>query len=339
MSTIQKRKIEHVQIVADNDAVDRHKFYFDEIHLTHRALPEIDLAAVDASIQFLGKKLSFPLLVSSMTGGGDPLLKKINTRLAEAAEAEGVAMAVGSQRIFFTEPTARSSFDLRGVAPNTLLFSNLGAIQFNENMTIQHARAVIDILKADALCIHLNPLQEAIQPDGDTCFSNLCQCIGEMAQDLEVPVIVKEVGAGISTVDATLLIQAGVKIIDVAGSGGTSWSRVEGERSDDPSLGSLFQDWGLPTPLALKQLAPISNELTLIASGGIRSGVDMVKAIILGASFCGIARPFLKPAMESTEAVRHVIQRIKREFVTAMFLLGAGQIADIQNHEELMIQT
>jgi isopentenyl-diphosphate delta-isomerase len=217
-----------------------------------------------------------------------------------------------------------------------LLFSNLGAVQLNEDMTLAHARAVVQVLKADALCLHLNPLQEAVQPGGDTNFFNLQEKIAKIVQGLEVPVIVKEVGAGISVADAALLIKAGVKYIDVAGTGGTSWSRVEGERSDDPSLGELFQDWGIPTPLALKQLAPL--DVTLIASGGIRSGLDMAKAVVLGASLCGVARPFLNPAMESAEAVRKVIQRMKREFVTAMFLLGADRVETIQGHGELLVK-
>lgn len=336
MSQLEKRKAEHVRIVAKDPSMDRRKFYFDKIRLMHRALPEIDLKDVDPSVEFLGKKLSFPFLISSMTGGGDKLLKKINTNLAEAAEAEGVAMAVGSQRIFFSEPTAQSSFDLRGVAPTALLFSNLGAVQFNEDMTLQHAKAVVDVLKADALCIHLNPLQEAIQPEGDTNFSNLWKKIGEIVQGLDVPVIVKEVGAGISVADAELLIKAGVQTIDVAGAGGTSWSRIEAARCDDPSLGELFQDWGIPTPEALKALSGL--DVTLIASGGIRTGIDMAKAIILGASVCGMARPFLTPAMESTEAVRTVIRRVKKEFVTAMFLLGTRTVGDLKGHKELVLE-
>ncbi len=336
MSELEKRKVEHVKIVAQKDEMDRRKFYFDEIRLTHRALPEIDLKAIDPSVEFMGKKLSFPLLISSMTGGGDKMFRTINTNLATAAEAEGVAMGVGSQRIFFSQPTARSSFDLRHVAPTTLLFSNLGAVQFNEDMTLAHARAVVQVLKADALILHLNPLQEAVQPEGDTNFSNLRKKIGEIVQGLEVPVIVKEVGAGISAADAELLIEAGVKYIDVAGSGGTSWSRVEGERSEDSSLGHLFQDWGIPTPVALKQLA--SLDVTLTASGGIRSGLDMAKAVVLGASLCGIARPFLNPAMESAEAVRKVIQRLKREFITAMFLLGADRVEKIKGRDELLVK-
>ncbi|MFA5688035.1 MAG: type 2 isopentenyl-diphosphate Delta-isomerase [Kiritimatiellales bacterium] len=337
MNNLEKRKGEHVKIVSQNEETDRRKNYFDEIRLIYRALPEINLDAVDPSVEFLGKKLSFPLIISSMTGGGDKLLKKINLNLAAAAEAEGVALGVGSQRILFSAPLAKSSFDLRSVAPAAPLLANLGAIQFNIELTLQHARAAIQILEADALCLHLNPLQEAIQPEGDTTFAGLAEKIGEIISGLDVPVIVKEVGAGISAADAELLVRAGVKIIDVAGAGGTSWSRVESERTPDSSLGKLFQDFGLPTPFALQQLVPYRDRATLIASGGIRTGIDMVKATILGASFCGIARPFLAPAMDSVAAVRHEIQKLKREFVTAMFLLGADTIDKIKNRAELII--
>ncbi len=336
MSQLEKRKGDHVRIVAEDASMDRRKFYFDEIRLTHRALPEISLTDVDPSVEFLGKKLSFPLLISSMPGGSGKQLETINRNLAEAAEAEGAAMGVGSQRILFDDPSAASSFDLRGVAPTTLLFANLGAVQLNYGLTVDQIRSAIDLLKADALILHLNSLQEAIQPEGDTDFSNVWKKMEQLFQTLETPVIVKEVGAGISKADAERLIKAGAKIIDVAGAGGTSWSRIEAARCDDPSLGELFQDWGIPTPAALKALAPL--DVTLIASGGIRTGIDMAKAMILGASLCGMARPFLDPAMESVDAVRKVIQRIKKEFVTTMFLLGARTVDDLKGHEELILK-
>ena len=328
--------------------MDRRKFYFDEIQLVHRALPEINLADVDPSVEFLGKQLSFPLLISSMTGGSGAQIKTINRNLAEAAEAEGVAMGVGSQRILFDDPSVAASFDLRSVAPTALLFANLGAVQLNYGMTIDQIRSAMDVLKADALILHLNPLQEAVQPEGDTDFSNLCQPlasaserrgkkIGDVVQGLEKPVIVKEVGAGISRADAELLVQAGVKIIDVAGAGGTSWSRIESARCDDPALGELFQDWGIPTPQALMELSEL--DVTLIASGGIRTGIELAKAMILGASLCGMARPFLTPAMESAEAVRQVIQRIKKEFITAMFLMGQKNIEQLQGNKSLILKS
>ncbi|MBM4151973.1 MAG: type 2 isopentenyl-diphosphate Delta-isomerase, partial [Kiritimatiellaceae bacterium] len=186
---------------------------------------------------------------------------------------------------------------------------------------------------------NVNPLQEAVQPEGDTNFCNLQEKIAEIARGLSVPVIAKEVGAGISAVDAERLIQAGVRYIDVAGTGGTSWSRIEGARSEDPSLGELFQDWGLPTPIALRELAPYRDRVTLLASGGIRSGLDMAKSVVLGASLCGVARPFLAPAMESADAVRKVIQKLRREFLTAMFLLGADRIEKIKGNESLVVKS
>jgi isopentenyl-diphosphate Delta-isomerase len=335
MSQLKTRKAEHVEIVANDASMDRRKFYFDDIRLSHRALPEINLAEIDPSIEFLGKKLSFPFLISSMTGGPGEQLETINRNLAAAAEAEGVAMGVGSQRILFSEPEAKASFDLREVAPATLLFANLGAVQLNYGMTVEQVQSAIDVLQADALILHLNPLQEAVQPEGDTDFSVLQDKIEALVRRLTVPVIVKEVGAGISQIDARRLMVAGVDIIDVAGSGGTSWSRIEAARCGDPSFGELFQDWGIPTPDALKALAPL--DVTLIASGGIRTGVDMAKAMILGASLCGIARPLLTPAMESADAVRGVIQRVKKEFVTTMFLLGARTVDELQGHEEFIV--
>jgi isopentenyl-diphosphate delta-isomerase len=337
MSEIQNRKLDHVEIVAKDESMDRRKFYFDAIRLTHRALPEIDLADVDPSIEFCGKKLSFPFMISSMTGGCGEQLKTINRNLATAAQAEGVALGVGSQRVLFDDPAAAPSFDLRDVAPDALLFSNLGAVQLNNDVTIDQIRSAMDVLKADGLILHLNPLQEAVQPEGDTNFSNVWKKMAEVFQALEKPVIVKEVGAGISKADAELLIKAGAKIIDVAGAGGTSWSRIEGARSEDASLGECFQDWGVPTPDALRALSDL--DVTLIASGGIRSGIDMAKAIVLGASLCGVARPLLTPAMESADAVRAVIQKIKREFVTVMFLLGARSVEQIRGNESLILQS
>jgi isopentenyl-diphosphate delta-isomerase len=337
MEPIHQRKIEHINIVSDDHAIDRRQHYFDRIHLTHRALPELNLADVNPATTFLGKKLTFPLLISSMTGGADEELIKINRNLATAAEAEGVALAVGSQRVFFSDEAARESFELRDFAPSTVLLGNLGAVQLNYEMGFADCEAAVKLLGADGLYLHLNPLQEAVQPEGDTDFSGLSPKIAMIVQRLKCPVIVKEVGAGISAVDVEHLLSAGVKYVDLAGSGGTSWSMVESRRSEDPALGELFSDWGIPTPLALRQMKPYRHELTLIASGGIRSGIDMAKAMVLGASMCGMARPFLDPARESADAVREVIRRIKREFVTAMFLLGMGTIENLTGNEELLL--
>ena len=335
------RKVEHINIVTADENIDRRKYYFDTIHLTHRALPEIDLKRIDPSVQFMGKGLSFPLLISSMTGGNHKLIKKINRNLAEAAEATGVAMGVGSQRVMFSEPESRSSFRIRQFAPNALLFSNLGAVQLNYGFSIDFCRKAIDEVEADAMCLHLNPLQEVIQPEGDTNFSNLGEKIGRIVANLKHPLIIKEVGCGISPQDVETLIDNHVQYIDVAGSGGTSWSRIEyyrqkcEEKSD--TLGILFQDWGIPTPLALQMLQPYSDKITTIASGGIRNGLDMAKAIILGASLCGMASPFLNAALLSTDAVIEVIHRLKREYTTTMFLLGVNTFDKLHGNTSLII--
>ncbi|MFT5124211.1 MAG: isopentenyl-diphosphate delta-isomerase [Kiritimatiellia bacterium] len=335
---VNNRKIQHIEIIQSDKAVDRRKNYFDLIQLSHRALPELNLADVDASCTFMGKELSFPLLISSMTGGDHVVVETINRNLALAAEATQVAMGVGSQRVMFTNQEARKSFAIRAHAPTTLLFGNLGAVQLNYGFGIQHCREAIEVLEADGLYLHLNPLQEAVQPEGDTNFSGLAEKIAAIAQTLEQPVILKEVGSGFSEVDANRSIDMGIQYIDVAGAGGTSWSRIEHHRkgAPDDEIGLVYQDWGIPTPQALQQLAPYRNQLTLIASGGLRSGLDMLKSVILGARLCGLAAPFLQPAMESPEAVIQVIERLRREFRTGMFLLGCKNLEALETSPELI---
>lgn len=327
---VNDRKLDHIRILRHDQDADRRKYYFDAIRLTHRALPEINFDEIDTRMTFMGKTLSFPLLISCMTGGSGEELCRINRHLAIAAETAGVAMGTGSQRVMLEDPRARESFMLRQHAPSTLLFGNLGAIQLNCGVTPDQCRQLINDTGMDALCLHLNPLQEAVQPEGDTCFRGLTDRIREVTRVLQAPVIVKEVGAGISRNDAQALINAGVRYIDVAGAGGTSWSRIEhGRDPSGPSIGLCFQDWGIPTPDALRHLAPLRSAATFIASGGIRSGLDMAKAMILGASLCGIARPFLEPATVSADAVFSHIQRLKREFQTAMFLLGVATVPEL----------
>ncbi len=338
-----RRKIEHIDIIGSDPDVDRRMYHFDSIRLVHRALPEINFADVNPGTDLLGKHLSFPLLISSMTGGDHALIEKINRNLAAAAEETGVAMAVGSQRVMFTTPAARTSFEIRGVAPNALLFSNLGAVQLNYGFTVDTCRDAMAALDADGIFLHLNPLQEVVQPEGDTNFSGLAAKIGAVVKGVDKAVIVKEVGAGISPADAVQLLAHGVRYIDVAGAGGTSWSRIEHHRNHnrgaDESIGLMFQDWGIPTPLALSLLKPYRDRLTLFGSGGLRSAVDMVKAVILGASLCGMASPFLKPARESKDAVIDAIMKLKKEFTTTMFLLGVKDIATLHGNESLILNT
>jgi isopentenyl-diphosphate delta-isomerase len=338
-SPVNKRKLEHIRVIQKEAETDRQKHYFDHIRLQHRALPELDFEAIDPSIGFMGKRLALPLLISCMTGGDHELTRRVNHNLALAAEQAGVAMGVGSQRVMFTDPKSRRSFALRPLAPTAVLLANLGAIQLNYGFDEEMCAEAVAAVGADGVELHLNPLQEAVQAGGDTRFGGLADRIGTVAQALAVPVVVKEVGAGLSLADGRLLAARGVRYLDVAGSGGTSWSRIESYRQSDAgarSLGLAFQDWGLPTPQALMDLAPLRPAVTLIASGGVRNGIDMVKALILGASLAGVARPFLAPAMESPEAVLAAIHQLQREFVTAMFLLGVARASDLIGNRGLL---
>ncbi|MGH1463091.1 MAG: type 2 isopentenyl-diphosphate Delta-isomerase [Neptuniibacter sp.] len=335
-----ERKLEHIQAIENDPLTDRSKHHFDQIRLMHRAMPEISLDEVDTSCSFLGYDLTFPLLISSMTGGDHELIKSINRNLAIAAQQTGTALAVGSQRVMFTNAEARESFELRGLAPDVPLISNLGAVQFNYGMTAEQAKQAIQCLQADALYLHLNPLQEAVQPEGDTDFSNLKDRLTDLVDKVEVPILLKEVGSGLSPADIELGLAAGIKHFDVAGTGGTSWSRIEHHRRKDGNdLGILFQDWGIPTPVALTLANSYLDHATIVASGGLRDGIDMVKSVILGASLCGMAAPLLKPAMQSADAVVEEIEKIKTEFRTAMFLLGAPDVATLFNNRSFLLES
>ncbi len=203
-------------------------------------------------------------------------------------------------------------------------------------MGIEQCQQAVDLLQADGLYLHLNPLQEAVQPEGDTDFSDLAQRIAEVVEGINVPVLLKEVGCGLSVADIELGLKAGVQYFDVAGSGGTSWSRIEHHRRDQDELGLVFQDWGIPTPIALQQATALQSGATLVASGGLRDGIDMVKSVILGASLCGLAAPFLEPAMESADAVVAQIERLHREYRTAMFLLGVASTEELHGASSLI---
>ncbi len=337
MSEISQRKSQHIEVCLNGEDVDRQSNQWNDIKLTHRALPELDFNAVDTSTEFLGKTLAFPFLISSMTGGRSGNLAKINQRLAEAAEICGVAMAVGSQRVQMEDDGAENSFSLRQFAPTTVLIGNVGAVQLNYGFGIKECEKAVKTLQADGLYFHLNPLQEIIQTAGDVDFSDLASKIKAISNELSVPLLVKEVGAGLSTKDVEKLIDANVAVIDFAGTGGTSWSRVESHRSpENESLGILFQDWGISTVDCLKQNHHLCTEQTFIASGGLRNGLDLAKSIILGAKLGGFALPLLEPATISTDAVVTKINQIKKEFQTAMFLLGCKTVDELFNNSSLI---
>ncbi len=317
------RKLEHIELaLARHTQLDVR--FFDSLRFVHEALPEIDRQQVNLNTRFLGKPLRAPLLISCMTGGTDSA-SNINRHLALAAEQAGVALGVGSQRKALEDPRTAGTFAVRQLAPTVPLLANLGAVQLNYGYGVDECRRAVEMVGADALALHLNPLQEAIQPEGQCDFRGLLAKIGRLVNELEVPVVVKEIGCGISGKTARALRDVGVRIIDSAGLGGTSWARIEAARAADLDLGELFADWGVPTPESIRQLAAIDG-LQVIGSGGVRSGVDAAKAIALGADLVGLAQPFLAPALESAVAVEERLQRITEELRTAMFCVGAGDL-------------
>jgi isopentenyl-diphosphate delta-isomerase len=331
-SILPSRKAEHIRINIDEDVRSGLTNGLENYHFAHRALPEIDLADVDESIKIFGKTLQAPLLISSMTGG-TPQAAVINQNLATAAQAAGVAMGVGSQRAGIEHAELAYTFQVRKFAPTILLFSNLGAVQLNYAYTIDQCRRAVDMIESDALILHLNALQEALQPEGDTHFAGLIEKIEKVCRVLSVPVVVKEVGWGISTEDARRLGEAGVAAIDVAGAGGTSWSQVEMYRMRDESLARVaaaFRNWGIPTAESIITVRKAAPRVIVFASGGLRDGIDIAKCIALGASLGGLAGPFLKAAARSTEDVLATVKEIARELQVCMFAAGVRTIDGLQ---------
>jgi isopentenyl-diphosphate delta-isomerase len=326
------RKAEHIRLALDagNQAGGS---FFDEYAFEHHALPEIALDEIDLSVEFLGKRIEAPLLVSCMTGGTEAA-GEINRNLARAAEDLRIALGVGSQRKALEDPLQAASFQVRDLAPSIPLLANLGAVQLNYGYGIAECRAAVEMIDADALAFHLNVLQEAIQPEGDTDFSSLLPKLGGIARELEVPVIAKEIGCGISGDTARALAEQGIRIIDTAGLGGTSWARIEARRADDVEIGELFADWGIPTPVSIQEVAAVPG-VTVIGSGGIRNGLDAAKAIALGAHLVGAAYPLLKPATVSTEAVIERVGRIVDELRIAMLCVGTRTIDELR-HVDLL---
>lgn len=334
---ITQRKQDHIQAILDDPQIERASD-FDKIRLMHRALPEMNFAQVDSTTRFLGKKVSFPFLISSMTGGAADNLANINRHLAEAAEACQVPMAVGSQRTMINNPSAEGSFQLRQYAPSVPLIANIGAVQLNYGFGVEQIQRALDTLQADAIYLHLNPLQEIIQPEGDSNFARLAEKIADLKNRLAVPIILKEVGAGLSPADIKLGLGAGIEWFDLAGHGGTSWSRIEAHRSDN-DLGITLQDWGLSTTESLMLAQQFLPQTKLIASGGIRSGVDMAKAVILGAKMVGTAAPLLQPAMHSTDDCIAKIEQFRQEFQATQFLLAIEKFDDLHFNSDLILQS
>ena len=331
-----QRKLDHIRINLEEDvSFPRLTTGFERFRFVHQALPELNLADIDTSTTVFGKKLQAPLLISSMTGGA-PEAEQINLHLAAAAEEAGIAMGVGSQRAALEAPELARTFQVRRVAPHILLFANLGAAQLNKGYTADDCWRAVEMIEADALILHLNPLQEAVQAGGDVQWAGLARKIAEVCHRLPVPVIAKEVGWGISPRSARLLADAGVAAIDVAGSGGTSWAEVEYHRTSDPLLRRLartFADWGIPTAESLQQVREILPHMTLFASGGLRNGIDVAKSIALGADLAGLAAPFLRPAVHGPEAVAAEIEALVAELRLTMFLTASADISALRKAE------
>jgi isopentenyl-diphosphate delta-isomerase len=321
---------EDVQFHGVTNGLERYRF-------THCCLPELNLSEIDITTTFLGKSLGAPLLISSMTGGTEQA-KIINFRLAEVAQHYKLAMGVGSQRVAVENSQVANTFAVRSQAPDILLFANLGAVQLNYSYGLDECLRAIDLCQADALILHLNPLQECIQPNGDTNFRGLIDKINILCSKLQVPVVAKEVGNGISAAMAQRLLDAGVAAIDVAGAGGTSWAKVESERALDQKqrrLGLTFTNWGLPTAECITSVRAIAPEIPLIASGGLRDGLDVAKAIALGADLSGLAWPFLQAAAESVEAVDALVQLLIAEITTVLFCTGNATLSQLKHSNAL----
>ncbi|UCE16924.1 MAG: type 2 isopentenyl-diphosphate Delta-isomerase [Candidatus Bathyarchaeota archaeon] len=331
------RKASHIKICLEEDVQARRKTTgFEDVFLVHRAIPEIKRKKINLSTTVFNNKLSAPLIVGAMTGGAVETTK-INAAIAQAVEELGLGMGVGSQRAAISNPKLEHTFAVvREKAPTAFLIANIGAPQLGRGYGVRETRRAVDMMKADVLAIHLNPLQEAVQPEGETDYAGVLKKIGEVAQALDVPVIVKETGAGIAAEEAKMLEAAGVAGIDVAGAGGTSWAAVEYHRAKkvrDESrqrLGENFWDWGIPTAASLVEVVQ-SVHLTVIASGGIRSGMDVAKALTLGADFASTALPVLCPANRSSEEVKKTLQFTIDELRNAMFLAGAESIQKLRN--------
>ncbi len=329
LSATQQRKKEHLEICLDGRAVTSPQGTgLDHYYFIHNALPEADMAEIDLRTTFLGKPLKAPLLISSMTGGFD-LAGKVNRNLSLAAQRLGLAMGVGSQRVALENKSAADSFEVRELAPDILLLANLGAVQLNYGYGIDQCRQAVRMIQADGLILHLNVLQEAVQPEGNRNFKGLTGKIGEICRQLEVPVLAKEVGSGISRDVALRLSEAGVKAVDVAGRGGTSWYAVEAIRAarKKQPANLTFSDWGIPTEEALIQVRAAVPDLEIVASGGIRNGLDVAKSIALGANVAAIGQPLLAPAVESAEKVIKFILAILEEVKVAMLCVGATNLA------------
>ncbi len=343
---VKQRKIEHVSIALGQDVSAPQRANWNDIQFVHQALPEVDLDEIDTSVTFLGRTLRYPIFMSSLTGG-HPDVTSINRNLARAAEHYGLALGVGSQRAAIVNPDVASSYAVtRENAPNAFLIANIGAPQLitqprHPAFTLEQVQRAIDMIAANALAVHMNSLQEAAQPEGDRRAVGEAAALKALTGQVAIPVIAKETGAGVCREQALLLRSCGVSAIDVGGAGGSSMSAMEAARSQSRgdertmNIGLLYRDWGIATPIAVVEAG--AAHLPLISTGGVRSGLDIARALALGATLVGMGFPFLKAASESYEQVCELLETVVSELKVAMQLSGASTIAQLRQVDIVVI--
>lgn len=333
--SIKQRKKDHVNLTASGDMAYTQSAGFEDFRFRHNALPEVDKSEISTEADLLGQTFSFPLFISSMTGGYTDA-GAVNSIIAEFCESENLPFGVGSQRIMLQEPETLSTFSVvREKAPTAFIAANIGGAQLIGGLSEKGVNLLIESIRADAIIVHLNPLQELMQPEGDRSFKGIENGIGQLVINSPVPVIVKETGAGISGEVAQRLLDLGVSVIDTAGAGGTSWAKVENERPSNSTPDELFNDWGIPTVQCIKEITRLKKtaQFDLIASGGVRSSLDLAKALCLGADFGAAAQPVIKAIFnEGREGLEKWYAEWKRQLTVVMILLGCSEITELSKH-------
>lgn len=328
---ISERKLEHIKICLEEDVEARFKTTgFEDIELVHKTSPEIDFEEINLSSSLFEKELEAPIVICPMTGGHERG-QEINIALAEAAQELNIAFGVGSQRAAIEDSDLEETYQVREVAPDILLLGNLGVAQLSQGYGIEEAKKAVEMIGADALGLHFNPLQEAIQPEGGTNFKGVLEGISKITSKMKEPLYLKETGAGMNASIASKFVEVGAKAIDVSGAGGTSWAGVEAMREKSSAeLSEIFWDWGIPTSISTAEVSDVID-VPVISSGGIRTGLDAAKAIALGADFVGIGLPLFRASVRGKEKVAGWLKEFIQELKTAMFLTGCTSIDELQN--------